>query len=194
MDAALGWIGAIIEWIGKFFPRFATLEMNQGALKTEGFFLPPRFRRFKDDCRITVMGPGLHWWWPATTTFERYPTAYQTDNLPSQTIETPDGATVTVGGMISYRITNLGLLLPFCHEPIKVIQTVTLPAIHQVVCRLPWAELQEQQRKGTINTKLRNEAKKRLAEFGIEVSDVELTDLARARVFRLIQSTQQDDM
>lgn len=194
MDAALGWIGQLIEWVGRFFPRWTVLDKTQGAVKSEGFFLPARFRKFKDDVRVTVLGPGLHWWWPATTVMEAYPIAFQTDNLPSQTIETTDNISVTVGGMISYRVSDLGKLLPRCHSAVKAIQTVTLPAIHQIVCRMTWQQLKEEQRKGTLNTKLRNATQKRLAEFGIEVDEVALTDLVKARAYRLIQSTQVDDL
>lgn len=193
MGAALDWIGWIASWIGRFFPRWMIVEANQQALKTEGFFLPKALRGFDEDVRLTVCQPGLHWWWPATSTFENYPTAFQTDNLPSQTVETADGQSVTVGGMISYRISDVGKLLPYCFSPTKAIQTMTLPAIHNVVCRLQWDALREEQRRGTLGTKLRNEAKKRLAVFGIEVESVELTDMVRTRAFRLIQSTQQDE-
>lgn len=192
MDAALGWIGQIIAWFGMFIPRFITLDMTQGAVKTEGFFLPSRFRKYKEDIRITKCGPGLHWWWPATTMIEAYPITFQTDNLPSQTIETSDGLAVTVGGMISYRVSDIALLLTNCHSPVVAIRTITLPAIHSVVCKMTWAELKEAQRKGTINTKLRNETRKRLEEFGLDVDNVELTDMVKVRAFRLIQSTQTD--
>lgn len=193
MESALAWVGQIAAWIGSFFPRWTTLDLTQGAVKTEGFFLPPRFRRFKDAVRVTACGPGMHWWWPATTKWEEYPVSFQTDNLPSQTVETVDGHGITVGGMISYRVANVLPLLTQCNSPVMVMRTVTLPAIHAVVCKMKWEELQEAQRKGTIVTKLRNETRKRLAEFGIDVDAVELTDMVRVRAFRLIQSTQQDD-
>lgn len=192
MDSALGWIGQIVAWLGQFFPRFTTLDMTQGAVKTEGFFLPPRLRRYKDSVRITSCGPGLHWWWPATTIWEVYPTTFQTDNLPSQTIETSDGEAVTVGGMISYCVSDIAMLLTQCHSPVIAIRTITLPAIHSVVCKMTWAELKEAQRKGTLNTKLRNETRKRLEEFGLAVDSVELTDMVKVRAFRLIQSSQSD--
>ena len=197
MESALGWIGQIFSWFGQFFPRFITLDLTVGAIKTEGFFLPQWLRArlglfAEANWRVTACGPGLHWWWPATTLWEMYPTAFQTDNLPSQTVETSDGQSVTVGGMISYRVTDISALLTQCHSPVLAIRTITMPVIHVVVCKLTWAELKEAQRKGTINTKLRNETKKRLAEFGIDVDSVELTDMVKVKALRLIQSTQND--
>jgi regulator of protease activity HflC (stomatin/prohibitin superfamily) len=94
--------------------------------------------------------------------------------------------------MISYRVTDIVKLLTQCHSPVMAIRTVTLPAVHQVACRLEWERLKDEQRKGTINTKLRNATQKKLAEFGIDVDAVELTDMCRVRPYRHIQSMQTD--
>lgn len=194
MDSALAWIGQLAEWLGKFFPRFALLTQGEGAVKYEGFFLPARLRRYKEPIRLTVHEPGLHWYWPATSSWQEYPTALQTDNLPSQTMETVDGISIVAGGMISYRVSDLGKLLPHCHSAVKLVQSLVLTSIHETCCSYKWPDLKEAQRRRTLNTKLRNAAKRTLAEFGIEVVDCMLTDLVRTRVYRLIQSTQQDDM
>lgn len=193
MESALAWIGQIAQWIGQWFPRFFTLDMTQGAVKTEGFFLPPWLRRFKGDVRVTVLRAGLHWQWPATTQVEIYPTEFQSDDLRTQTFETADGVPISVGGTISYRVKDLGLLLPRCHSAVKTVQVLTMIAIHATCCRLSYEALREEQRRGTLNTKLRNAARKPLEEFGVEVVDCMLTDLVRSRTFRLIQSTQVDD-
>jgi len=185
LDSALGWIGQIAEWFGKFFPRWETLDMTQGAIKSRGSF-------FKKGITVISCGPGLHWYWPATTRWEMYSTAFQTDNLPSQTVETKDGVSVTIGAMISYRVGDVAKLLTQCVSPVMAIRTITLPAIHMVACRLDFEVLKEAQRKQTINTSLRNAAKKSLAELGIDVDSIELTDLTKVRTLRLIQSTQND--
>ncbi len=194
MDAAFAWLGQLVSWFSQFIPRFVLLDTTAGAVKFEGFFLPSKFRRFKGNMRLTPCGPGLHWFWPATTSFQAYPTEYQTDNLPSQTIETSDGKSISVGGMVTYKVPDLMLLLPRTHSAVKMVQVKVLAAIHEVICRMTWDQLTQEQRKGTLNTKLRNAAQKQLTEFGVKIEECMLTDLAKARVFRLIQSTQQDDM
>ncbi len=194
MGSAFEWVGQLVSWFAQFFPRFVTLDTTQGAVKFEGFFLPQRLRRFDGDMRLTLCGPGLHWFWPATTSFQIYPTEYQTDNLPSQTIETSDGKSISVGGMVTYTVTDLLMLLPRTHSAVKMVQVKVLAAIHEVICKMSWEQLTIEQRKGTLNTKLRHAAQKQLTEFGVKIEECMLTDLARSRVFRLIQSTQQDDM
>ena len=192
MGEAFAWIGRIVEWIGQWIPRWLVCPPTTGFVKYEGFFLPGRLRRFKSPMRITVLGPGLHWYWPATTQIDSYPVVIQQDNLPSQTIETLDHVTITVGGVLTYRVSDLGKLLPNCHNAIKLLQVITLAAIHTVICRMSHEALREEQRRGTLNTKLRNEVKRRTAEFGVEVEDCMLTDLVRSRAIRLIQSSQSD--
>lgn len=197
MDSALAWVGQIAEWVGRFVPRWVILDTTEGAVKFEGFFLPRWLRKkcggFDGYMRPTTCGPGIHWYWPAFSSMQSYPTVWQTDNLPSQTMETEDGQAFTVGGMVTYTITDLGLLLTQTHSGAKMIQAKTLASVHEVCCKMSWEQLRSEQRKGTLDTKLRHACQKPLLMFGVKIEDCQLTDLAKARVFRLIQSTQQDD-
>lgn len=192
MESALAWIGQIASWVGQWIPRWVLIPSTEAAVKYESFFLPARLRQFKGDMRITACGPGLHWYWPATTMMEKYPTAFQSDNLPSQTFDTADGKTVTVGGVVSYTVTDIVKLLTSTHSAQKTIQVHTLAAIHDVCCKLSHEQLMLEQQKGTLKTKLRNGAQKPLTPFGVEINDCMLTDLTKSRAYRLIQSTQVD--
>jgi antitoxin component of RelBE/YafQ-DinJ toxin-antitoxin module len=48
--------------------------------------------------------------------------------------------------------------------------------------------LKEKSRKGTLDTALKNEAKAALEEYGVKVVKVMLTDMAPARVLRIVQT------
>jgi regulator of protease activity HflC (stomatin/prohibitin superfamily) len=191
-EGALAWVGQIANWIGAWIPTWRVLDTTEGAIKFEGFFLPAPCRRYKAPLRITVCGPGVHWFWPAFSSFQHYPTAIQTDDLPTQTMESADGVSFIAGGMVTYSVPDLEKLLTQTHSAMKMIQVLTLAAIHDVCCRMPWEALVDEQRKGTLDTKLRNAAQKFLTRYGVKVEACMLTDLARSRVFRLIQSQQQD--
>jgi regulator of protease activity HflC (stomatin/prohibitin superfamily) len=193
VESALAWIGQIAAWIGQWIPRWTLLDSTEGAVKFEGFFLPASCRRYKGSMRTSVCEPGLHWYWPATTSLQSYPTAFQTDNLPSQTMETADGIPITVGGMLTYTVDDLSKLLTQTHSAVKMIQFLTLAAIHDVCCNLTWEALRNEQRRGTLDTKLKNAAQRQLTDFGVRVVKCMLTDMAKTRVYRLIQSTQMDN-
>lgn len=192
MDGALAWIGQIAQWIGSFVPTWRVLDTTEGAVKFEGFLLPALLRRYKEPLKITTCGPGVHWFWPAFTSFQQYPTAIQTDDLPTQTMETADNVSIIVGGMVTYSVPRIEQLLTATHSGYKMIQVLTLAAIHDVCCGMTWADLQSEQRRGTLDTKLRNAAQKLLTIYGVKIEACMLTDLARARVYRLINSSQAD--
>jgi len=68
------------------------------------------------------------------------------------------------------------------------VKDIALSAVHDVCCRMSWHDLKDEQRRGTLDTKLKNEAKKSLEDYGVRVLKTMLTDLAPCRVVKLIQS------
>lgn len=181
MNEALAWIGWIAEWVGRWIPRWEILDLTEGAVK----FKRGRFPVF--------CGPGVHWYWPVTTRWQTYPTARQADRLQTQTIVTMDDKTIVVGGMIVYSVVDLLVLLTTAHSAAVTIKDITLTAIHDVCCRLTWDQLKQEQRRGTLDTKLKNAAQDALRDYGVKVAKVMLTDMAPARVLKLMQSTSQEE-
>lgn len=197
MDSAFAWIGQIADWIGQWIPRRSILDTTEGAIKYTGFFLPQRLRvalgGFDGPMKVTVCSAGIHWYWPASSTWAMYPTARQTDRLETQTMESKDEKTFLVGGTLTYRVKNLAMLVPENHSPVTATIDVAMTALHDVCCTLTWAELQEEQRKGTLKTKLRKAAQRDLEEIGIEVIRLKLNSLARCRVLKVSQSTSSEE-
>ena len=181
MDAALGWIGYIADWLAKFIPRWNILDTTEGAIK---------YVRGK---KAVACGPGIHWHWPICTTWVVFPTARQTDRLESQTMESSDGKTFIVGATLTYRVEDLALLIPMVHSPMTTVVDIAMTAVHDICCDMTWAELQMAAQKGTIKTKLRNEAQKQLREYGIQVIKLQLNTLARARVLKVSQSVSNEE-
>lgn len=181
MDNAFAWIGQIADWLGKFFPRWFILDTTEGAIKyVRG--------------RPTFCQPGMvHWFWPVTTSLVVYPVARQTDRLETQTIETTDGKTFIVAGTITYLVHDLMALVTTTHSPSTTVIELAASAIHDICCDYAWDVLQLKQRKGTLKTELKNEAQKQLKDYGVTVLKVQLTSLARARVFKVSQSTSNEE-
>ena len=142
--------------------------------------------------KAVALGPGIHWYWPARTNFHTYPIARQTDNLPSQVLVTTDDKTVVIGAMIVYQVEDIEMLLAHTYSAEKTIQDIGLSAIRRVCCRMSWADLKAEDQKGTLDTKLKNAAASGLEDYGVLVLKTMLTDLAPARVLRLVQSTASD--
>lgn len=180
MAGAFEWISKIAEWLGAFIPQWAVIDTTMGAVK------------FVRGSKVKPLGPGIHFWWPVTTNFYRYPVARQGEDLRSQTLVTTDDKVIIVGGMIIYEVVDIEPLLAHTYKPSETIRDIALTAIHDVCCKLSWPELKEAQRKGTLDTKLKNAAKEALEPYGVKVLKTMLTDLAPARVIKVLQSTSKD--
>lgn len=177
MNGAFEWIGFIAEWLGKFIPRWVIVETTQRGVKFRGGDDP------------VLCEPGIVWYWPIRSSIEFHSVVRQTDRLETQTMESKDGITFIVGATITYTIPNLMVLVTTTHSPLTAVIDIAMSAIHDVCCDFDWKELQDVQRRGTLKTKLKNEAQKQLKDFGVEVMKLQLNTLARARVIKVAQST-----
>lgn len=181
MDSAFIWLREIAEWLGRFVPKWIILDTTEGAIK------------YVKGKRIVMCGPGVHWHWPITTTWQAYPTAQQTDRLETQTMVTTDGKTFIVAGTITYWVTDLSLLLPVVHMATRNTVDLSMVALHDVCCEMSWEELQSENRRGTLKTKLKNAAQKQLEEYGVKVKRFQLNTLAPCRVLKISQSTSNEE-
>jgi regulator of protease activity HflC (stomatin/prohibitin superfamily) len=140
-----------------------------------------------------LLTTGIHWYWPARTHVTEIPIARQAENLRSQTLVTTDDKVVIVSGMIVHEVVDPVRFCLSSHDGFVTIKELALTAIHDVICSMSWEELKTEQRKGTLDTKLKNAAKRVIEEFGVKVVKVMLTDMAPgARVFKVVQATSQD--
>lgn len=180
MDSALAWIGTIADWVGQFIPRWRIVDTTEAAVK------------WVRGSRVVVLGPGIHWYFPATTRFVVHPVARQTNNLKSQTITLRDDKVIVVGGLCVFEIKDIEAVLAHTYLPDETIRDITLSAIHDVCCQLSWTEITEQQRSGELDRKLKVEARKDLDRYGVRVLKITLTDLAPVRVLKIVQATTAD--
>jgi regulator of protease activity HflC (stomatin/prohibitin superfamily) len=182
MDSALAWIGWIAQWIGQFIPRWVIVDTTHGAVK------------WIKGSRVVALGPGLHWYWPVTTNFNTYPTARQATDLRTQTLETEDGLTIVVGGIIVYEINDVEAILAHTYDPEQTIKDISLSAIHRVLVRKSYPAIKAEVRSGSLERDLKTEVKRELGRYGVKVIKVAITDLAKTRVYKLIQSTSQEGL
>lgn len=181
MDSALAWIGQVAEWFGRFVPRREILDTTEGAIK------------YVKGSRVVVCGPGVHWWWPYSSKWTAHPTARQTDQLETQTMETKDGKTFIVSATITYAVIDLAAFVTNIHSPLTTVIDIAMTAVHDVCCDFDWASLQNENRKGTLKTKLKNEAQRQLKEYGLQVIKLQLNSLARSRVHKISLSTASEE-
>jgi regulator of protease activity HflC (stomatin/prohibitin superfamily) len=178
MESALAWIGELVNWFGQFIPRFQIVPPTHAAI------------RYNSRTRHTQsLADGWHWFWPVLHHFHFYPVKRQTIDLRPQKLTTKDNITVIAGSLITYEIVDIEAILAHTWDAEETTRDAALRAASRVVPALEWEELKEEQRKGTIDTKLKHQAQKALEPYGVKVLEMSLTDLAKTKVYALVQST-----
>ena len=183
MEAAFAWVGHIADWLGRFFPRLKIVPTTHGWVK------------FVYGSKVLSGGAGLVWYWPLVTEFKSYPTARASLNLRAQTITvSPDQTTVLVEAMIVYAIEDIEKIAAYTWEPDETIADISISAVHEVISSLSWEQIQQQNQRqprhrgSELDSKLKAEVGSALADYGVRVITVTLTNLAKCRVLKLVNS------
>lgn len=176
MGDALAWVGQIAEWVGQFVPRWQIIPATHNGLK------------FIKGHTLKTLAPGVHFWWPATTILQVYPTARQTVDLRTQTLVTTDGKVVGVGGMVTYRVDDIEALLGRTFDADQTIKDICAGVISEVVRECAWMDLQSE----AFSSELRTLMRRRLRPYGVRVMKATLTDCAPCRVLKIVQATSAD--
>lgn len=185
LDSALGWVGKIADWVGRFFPRWEVLHPAVAAVKCVGWSV--RWRKYPT-VRHVVQRAGIVIWWPLVTEKYEWPVVQQANNLQAQTIVTTDGKTFIVAGMISFEVEDVLVLVTEVYDADDTIRDHALAAVHDACIQFSSDELLAASRNGKLDTAMRQEARARLKPLGVKVLNVRLTDLAPGRVLRLVSS------
>lgn len=176
MSEAFAWIGQLVDWLGRFVPRWVILPTTTSGVK------------FVRGSKVVPINPGIHWFWPATTILQTHPTTRQTNDLRTQTLVTTDGKTVGVGGMVSYRVDDVVALLSKTWDADQTIRDICAGAISEIVRTASWPDLQTLE----FERELRMTMRKRLRPFGVRVMKATLTDCTPIKVIKVVQATSAD--
>lgn len=188
MDSALGWIGAIAEWMGRFFPRWQVIDPTQAAVKMIGW----SFRKSRREPHAVLQRKGILVWWPAVSEVYLHSVAELTQDLPVQTIETTDGKVYAIKAVIAYDIPDLLTLLTTVSEPDKSIADCGSGAIHSATVHYDAAGLTQANRDGSLDRRMKSEAYYALKDKGVRVTRVRLMELAQTGVYRLLLSEREN--
>lgn len=189
MESALGWLGALIEWFGQFFPRWTIVNTTEAGVKWI-----TRWRRtsrwtWVSYIEVQAFGPGMQFHWPVRTELLKHPVARQTLDLRPQTLSTADDKPILAGGLISYRIHDIEKALAHTEHIDSTIRDAALSAIHSVITKMTWSELKAAEQSEELDKKLRLAARRVLEPYGVRVIKMSITDLAPTRVIKLAMSS-----
>ena len=174
MDAALGWIGEIIEWLGQWVPRWLVITPQDRAIK---------FVRGK---KTRVLEPGVRWYWPPFTEVDGpFPVTWQPMATSTLHLMDKDNTPVSAQGFIVFRVVDPVKYRVDHHAAEDCIDDVVGAAIRDVITSKSVKEVQGNHRR-TTDTALTRTAAQALEDFGVEVRHVRLTTFTTTKMVSML--------
>ena len=160
----------IVEFIGFF--RFCTVlrPYERGVLLRLG-----RFSR--------EIGPGFLWLIPFHVDEILVDTVVPVStNLPVQTVTTSDDVQVSISAVVTWRVGNIRKFILESANHAEIVMDASLGTIARGVASVRWQDLSGQEFQQTLVTDIRSKARK----WGMKILDVQITDLAKTKTYRLL--------
>ena len=165
MESALGWLGDIIQWFGKFIPRIIIVRVTDKLIK---------FRYGNDIILCTssngIRGTGIHFYWPLVTEIEKKNVQRQPLEMPVQYLVTKDNKTVGVKPALIYSINDLEKFITKHYDCDSTLADIGSIAVKKYIRRMSYDDLLD--------------TEEDLVEFelGIKIHHLRLTDFAPADI------------
>ena len=169
---------------------------NQERVDTEIEFLEYIFNAFKiwvivqkwesglrvrKGKRIKLLKPGLHFKIPYFDSVYVQEVRLRIVSMPTQTITTKDGLTITLSAAIGYSITDIQKLYLTLFHPETTIKNMAMSYISDYISNNNYKDINL----ADIETSTNEHLKK--LDYGIDFSYLKLTNFAQVRTYRLIQ-------
>lgn len=125
---------------------------------------------------------GIWWAIPGLLTIEIVDTRADTTNLPTQTVTTQDGKSVTFSANVEFEIVDPVAYLTGVQQFDFSLTNIAMSHLAKRVRAWTWNELVAEQR--ALELSLRDTMTTRAKKWGVQVNDVGLTDLTPAKTIR----------
>ena len=159
---------AIIQQFGHAMSPVFVVDMWEKALVL-------RLGKFED-----IKDPGLHWKIPFVDSVWHQTVVTQSIHLHPQSITSLDYRNIVVRAIVRYDIKDCFLFLTKLAHPTDVLVDTTGAMIREIIEERNWEDLVD------IEVELTEKIGRKVAEWGINIEKVTLTDLAEINSVRVI--------
>lgn len=163
----------VVQFASSLVPWTIVDEYERAVVLTAGRF------------RGRVLEPGFHWIWPfGVDKVLTDNVVSSTFNLYTQTLTTRDGQPIQLSAMIRWKIRDIVKILLECEDSGNVLRDVTYGEIAKAVRDSTWDQINTDE----WVTRVHRAARKRAFAWGMEIEEVQITDLSKVKVIRLINA------
>lgn len=166
-------LGDLVNWLGSLLPRWGLVRSTEAGVV------------FHRKGQRILKGPRLFWWLPCISEVEIVPVVRQVIDLIPQTLMTKEGKSVIAGAIVVYAVADVHKYLVENHDAERSLAEVANAALREAIVSKTLAEIQENDRK-TMDNALTRAAKDHLAEFGVEIERMRLTDFSTAQIVNYV--------
>lgn len=175
---SFSWLTEFINWIVAWFPRLLVIHSNQCVVA---------FVRGKN---VKVFSPGLRVYWPLVTNIWFVNKSLQIITTTNQVLDTIDGNTVVCSAQVTFKIADPVKYVVDVYEPEEAVIEAVLATIRELLISWEYKELLL--RKSDFNDQLTEAVAEELIGFGVQVEKAAICDLARTRVFCILNNQSSD--
>lgn len=143
-----------------------------------------KFRRGRVQMR--ALDPGWHWFWPMLESIDVVNVALETRNLPTQSVLTKDGKSITFSCNVCYRITDACRMFVAIQDFDSAVEAFAMVHLAGAIGTRTMAALKKDRE--ALELELCEGLTAKVADWGAEIEWVGLTDLVDARSYRLFGS------
>ena len=133
---------------------------------------------------VIELGPGIHFKVPLLQRIEKTETAYQTLNLPPQSLTTKDDCAVHLGGVVPYRVKSVVAFFTKIADQDTYLRDKAMSALEDAVSSRRWEDLVRDS--AGFKDEITKNIKSAVYGKGYEVDKFHLTDKVRGRAIRLL--------
>lgn len=169
-----GALGELLHYLGDWIPRPRSVRINERGL------------RFWFGKWVREVQPGWRLEWPALAELDVVSVARDVVDLPAQTLLTRDQREVLAAGIVALEIVDLRKYLIDNHDAERAIVEAASAALRDAIVAKTLDEIQETDGRRAIDKKLTSCATEELADFGVKVRYMRLTDFSTARAINCI--------
>ena len=165
----MDWIAGIINWLLKL-SLFCIIYEDEGGVFLRG----GRFRK--------KLSPGFYWKLPLYDSVKKVTVTEQTIDLPNQSIETNDGVAMAVSGTLRYTVYNVEKAILKVRDYDESLQNIGMKTIARFIA---WTNRKDLQF-GILEKEVEEELKVDAQDWGLDIIEFNITDLAKHRIYRLM--------
>jgi regulator of protease activity HflC (stomatin/prohibitin superfamily) len=167
----MDWLREIVDWVRGLLPQLRLVNPDE-----RGVYVV--FGRWTH-----TVGPGAYLCWPCLIPLHSVLVTPKVIDIPSQSVESQDGASLAVSGAISFGVRDPALALFAVQDYEEAIVVVALGEVAKYCAQ---HDAEECKRMGVAGGELEKRVQRAARGWGVVVKRVWITDLVHCRTYRLL--------